>query len=143
MQVAKALADIRAAHVIHKDINANNVVYTQETGALSIIDFGLSVLLSRETASFALAAARVLEGTLQYILPEQTGGTNRSVDYRTDLYSFGVVFRRGLTSNSSSLTAATGLPLCCVSLSFVSCRIVSCRVVSCCAVLCLLLSATC
>lgn len=37
------------------------------------------------------SATRVLEGTLQYISPEQTGRTNRSVDYRTDLYSFGVL----------------------------------------------------
>jgi len=38
-----------------------------------------------------------LEGTLAYISPEQTGRMNRSLDYRTDLYSLGVTFYELLT----------------------------------------------
>ncbi|MBD0342604.1 MAG: AAA family ATPase, partial [Microcoleus sp. Co-bin12] len=34
----------------------------------------------------------VLEGTLPYISPEQTGRMNRGIDYRTDFYSLGVTF---------------------------------------------------
>ncbi len=34
----------------------------------------------------------VIEGTLAYISPEQTGRMNRSVDHRTDLYALGVTF---------------------------------------------------
>ena len=33
----------------------------------------------------------VIENKLAYISPEQTGRMNRSVDYRTDLYSLGIV----------------------------------------------------
>ena len=41
----------------------------------------------------------VLQGNLQYISPEQTGRTNRKVvDYRSDLYSLGVVFYEMLVS---------------------------------------------
>ncbi len=34
----------------------------------------------------------VLEGTINYISPEQTGRVNRPIDYRTDLYSLGITF---------------------------------------------------
>ncbi|MGE5658820.1 MAG: AAA family ATPase, partial [Actinomycetota bacterium] len=39
----------------------------------------------------------VLEGTLAYISPEQTGRMNRGIDYRTDFYSLGVTFYELLT----------------------------------------------
>ncbi len=39
----------------------------------------------------------VLEGTLGYISPEQTGRMNRGIDYRTDFYSLGVTFYELLT----------------------------------------------
>ena len=34
----------------------------------------------------------MLEGTLAYMSPEQTGRMNRAIDYRTDFYSLGVTF---------------------------------------------------
>ncbi len=39
----------------------------------------------------------MLEGTLAYISPEQTGRMNRDLDYRTDFYSFGVTLYELLT----------------------------------------------
>ncbi len=38
-----------------------------------------------------------LEGTLAYMLPEQTGRINRSLDYRTDFYSLGATYHELLT----------------------------------------------
>ena len=35
-----------------------------------------------------------LQGTFLYMSPEQTGRMNRSVDYRSDLYSLGMQGRR-------------------------------------------------
>ncbi|MBF0316658.1 MAG: AAA family ATPase [Nitrospirae bacterium] len=40
-----------------------------------------------------------MEGNLNYISPEQTGRMNRSVDYRTDLYSLGATFYELLTGH--------------------------------------------
>ncbi|MCA9714425.1 MAG: AAA family ATPase, partial [Myxococcales bacterium] len=45
----------------------------------------------------ALASADVLEGTLAYLSPEQTGRMNRLVDYRADFYSLGVTLYELLT----------------------------------------------
>jgi PAS domain S-box-containing protein len=44
-----------------------------------------------------LKSPHVLEGTLAYISPEQTGRMNRWLDYRTDFYSLGVTFYELLT----------------------------------------------
>ena len=84
-----ALGEIHTAQVIHKDINPANIIVDRTTGKVKIIDFGLATLLSREKPS--LQSLNVLEGTLAYISPEQTGRMNRSVDYRTDIYSLGVL----------------------------------------------------
>ncbi|MEP6514983.1 AAA family ATPase [Microcoleus vaginatus] len=95
IETARSLSQIHAANVIHKDINPSNIVYNRETGQLKIIDFGISTQLTRENP--VLKTPGVLEGTLAYISPEQTGRMNRSLDYRTDFYSLGVTFYELLT----------------------------------------------
>ncbi|MEG4940899.1 AAA family ATPase [Microcoleus sp. F4-D5] len=89
------LGQIHSANIIHKDINPSNIVYNPETEQLKIIDFGISTQLSRETP--ILKNPGILEGTLAYISPEQTGRMNRALDYRTDFYSLGVTFYELLT----------------------------------------------
>jgi PAS domain S-box-containing protein len=89
------LGQIHRANIIHKDINPSNIVYHPQTEQLKIIDFGISTQLSRETP--ILKNPGVLEGTLAYISPEQTGRMNRALDYRSDFYSLGVTFYELLT----------------------------------------------
>ncbi|AFZ09940.1 adenylate/guanylate cyclase [Oscillatoria nigro-viridis PCC 7112] len=91
----ETLGQIHSANIIHKDINPSNIVFNPATGQLKIIDFGISTQLTREMPT--LKNPNVLEGTLAYISPEQTGRMNRSIDYRTDFYSLGVTFYELLT----------------------------------------------
>ncbi len=95
IKMTEILGEIHDSNVIHKDINPSNIVFNPETGQLKIIDFGISSVFSREHP--ILNNINVLEGTLAYISPEQTGRTNRSLDYRTDFYSLGVTFYELLT----------------------------------------------
>jgi len=95
IQISDVLGKIHAANVIHKDINPSNIVYNPGTGQVKIIDFGISTQLTRENPT--LKNPNVLEGTLAYMSPEQTGRMNRSLDYRTDFYSLGVTFYELLT----------------------------------------------
>lgn len=95
IQLARGLAEIHAANIIHKDINPSNIVYSPETGVVKFIDFGISSYLTREQA--ALASPEIFEGSLPYISPEQTGRMNRPIDYRTDFYSLGVTLYELLT----------------------------------------------
>ncbi len=95
IQIAKILGEIHAANIIHKDINPANIVCNYETGQLRIIDFGISTTFARENPT--LKCPIVMEGTLAYMSPEQTGRMNRILDYRTDFYSLGVTFYKLLT----------------------------------------------
>ncbi|MDF0555160.1 ATP-binding sensor histidine kinase [Kamptonema sp. UHCC 0994] len=81
--------------VIHKDIKPSNILINPETKQLKLIDFSIASLLPRETQT--LINPNILEGTLAYISPEQTGRMNRGIDYRTDFYSLGVTFYELLT----------------------------------------------
>jgi len=95
VQVSQGLNDIHKANIMHKDINPSNIVFNPFTGVAKIIDFGISTTFTREQA--ALTSPQTFEGSLPYISPEQTGRMNRSIDYRTDFYSFGVTLYELLT----------------------------------------------
>lgn len=88
IRIADCVAEVHRNRVIHRDINPANIVMNPATREVRLIDFGLSTLLQRQSAGFA--SPSVLEGTLTYIAPEQTGRMNRAIDYRADLYSLGV-----------------------------------------------------
>ena len=95
IEIAESLGNIHSSNIIHKDINPSNIVFNPKTEILKIIDFGISTVLTCENP--ALKNPNVLEGTLPYMSPEQTGRMNRSLDYRTDFYSLGVTFYEMLT----------------------------------------------
>ncbi|MEG4505480.1 AAA family ATPase [Microcoleus sp. F6_B4] len=99
LQIAIALCDsldiLYRERIIHKDIKPSNILINPETKQVKLIDFSIASLLPRETQ--ILINPNVLEGTLAYISPEQTGRMNRGIDYRTDFYSLGVTFYELLT----------------------------------------------
>ena len=87
LKLTETIGEIHQNYIIHKDINPANILLDPKTRELKVIDFGIASELSRETV--AMQNPRGLEGTLNYISPEQTGRMNRAVDYRSDLYSLG------------------------------------------------------
>ncbi len=96
INITDILGEIHSRHIIHKDINPSNIVFNPYTKQLKIIDFGISTILSRENPT--IKNPNILEGTIAYISPEQTGRMNRSLDYRTDFYSLGATFYELLTN---------------------------------------------
>ncbi|WP_437765986.1 AAA family ATPase [Sorangium sp. So ce281] len=95
LRLAAALAEMHRHHVIHKDIKPQNLLYNPDTGEVKITDLGIASLSPRDAQ--VLAHDGLIEGTLAYMAPEQTGRMNRRVDERTDLYSLGVTFYEMLT----------------------------------------------
>ena len=89
VKATAALTQVHQQNVIHKDVNPSNFIWNENSGQLKIIDFGISSELSLETPQYT--STNILEGTIPYISPEQTGRMNRPIDYRTDLYSLGVM----------------------------------------------------
>ncbi len=95
IKISEILDRIHKHNIIHKDIKPSNIVINLDTLKTQIIDFSLSSELPKE--NLEVIHPDHLEGTLAYISPEQTGRTNRSIDYRSDFYSLGVTFYEILT----------------------------------------------
>ena len=76
---------------------------------MKIIDFGIATRFSTEHP--ASQSPEVLEGTLAYMSPEQTGRMNRSLDYRTDFYSLGVDLLRDADRRAARSMRTTMLEL--------------------------------
>ncbi|WP_310418526.1 AAA family ATPase [Chamaesiphon sp. OTE_8_metabat_110] len=95
IQIAQAMEGLYCHRVIHKDIKPANILIHPQTHQIELIDFSISSLLPKETQE--IKNANMLEGTLAYIAPEQTGRMNRGIDYRSDYYALGVTFYELLT----------------------------------------------
>ncbi|MDF2156785.1 adenylate/guanylate cyclase domain-containing protein [Algoriphagus sp. CAU 1675] len=95
IQVTRVISELHEQNIIHKDISGNNIIVDLSNNWVKIIDFGIASKLTLKEQN--LGNPEHLDGTLEYISPEQTGRMNRAVDYRTDLYSLGIVFYEMLT----------------------------------------------
>ncbi|MDX5340150.1 MAG: AAA family ATPase [Cyclobacteriaceae bacterium] len=98
LSINQILIELHSENIIHKDISSNNIIVNLSDGVAKIIDFGIASKLSLKEQH--LGNPEHLDGTLEYISPEQTGRMNRVVDYRTDLYSMGIVFYEMLTGTT-------------------------------------------
>jgi formylglycine-generating enzyme required for sulfatase activity len=76
--------------VIHRDIKPENIIRSSQTGALFLIDFGVS----KEVGGSVLTRVGTITGTLGYAPPEQLRG---KVFPNSDLYSLAVTCIRLLT----------------------------------------------
>lgn len=94
-RIAMALEDVHGANIVHRDINPANIIYDAENSEIKLFDFGISTYASK--SQFKSRANTAIEGTLAYLSPEQTGRMNRSVDFRSDFYSLGVILYQLLT----------------------------------------------
>jgi histidine kinase len=95
IQLASSLGELHKNNIIHKDIKPSNIIINSKTLELKITDFSIASRLVKEIPK--ISNPNLLEGTLAYMSPEQTGRMNRSLDYRTDFYSLGVTFYEILT----------------------------------------------
>jgi serine/threonine-protein kinase len=90
MQMARGLAEAHSRNIVHRDIKPSNLILTNQN-VLKIVDFGLALVVSAETATQTLGVA----GTVAYMSPEQ--GLGLLVDQRSDIWSLGVVMAEMLT----------------------------------------------
>src|SRR5262245_2520534 len=91
VQLAAILGELHRRDVIHKNVQPASILVHPTTRELWLDGFGLATRGSGETQPPLVFRA------LPYSSPEQTGRMNRTVDYRTDFYSLGVVLYELLT----------------------------------------------
>jgi len=87
-KVADALDYAHHQGIIHRDMKPGNILMTAKDQP-KIADFGLSVLIGQDQET------GVARGTPSHMSPEQAKG--KPLDFRSDLYSFGVLLYEALT----------------------------------------------
>lgn len=94
INIGEALAYLHDQGYLHRDINSANIIVNQQN-SITLIDFDLCALTQHQIIDSA--QPENLEGTLEYMSPEQTGRTNYAVTSSSDLYSLGIVMYEMLT----------------------------------------------
>ncbi|NTU61240.1 MAG: serine/threonine protein kinase, partial [Caldiserica bacterium] len=83
-QISEVLGDLYSQGIVHRDIKSSNIKITSE-GNIKLFDFGIS----KGGDLPAMTRSTDFLGTIQYMSPEQTEGSE--VDIRSDIYSLGIV----------------------------------------------------
>ncbi|MFN0151454.1 MAG: tetratricopeptide repeat protein [bacterium] len=114
LEVCDAIVYAHQRGVIHRDLKPSNILVAEDAfradaprgGAAStthaaraqrvkVVDFGLARI---SDADVSMVASRTepsaLQGTLPYMSPEQTRGNPDEIDFRSDVYSLGVILYR-------------------------------------------------
>ena len=90
LQAARALEYAHFRGVVHRDFKPSNLMITKQ-GDVKLMDFGIA----RDDSFSDLTRPGVAIGTPSYMSPEQILGDH--VDFRSDIFSFGIVLYQMLT----------------------------------------------
>ena len=109
IQISTTLGDLHQTEIIHRDIKPDNLLINTSTGQVKLTDFGLATHFSgHQTENGPLnKPLTIAQGTPHYMSPEQTGHTNHTLDYRTDLYSLGATFYEMVTGQTPFSSGST------------------------------------
>lgn len=88
VKIIQTLEYLHTKNIIHADVNPKNIVYNSQNKKVQLIDYGYSII--NNNLRFYSDISLGTSGNIQYMSPEQTGRTRQRIDFRSDLYSFGM-----------------------------------------------------
>ncbi|BDU51265.1 ATP-binding hybrid sensor histidine kinase/response regulator [Haliovirga abyssi] len=91
LSISKNISNISNINNINKLITPYSIMYNLVTNEMKILNFEFNFKVDFKVYN-ALEEIDFPLMVLPYISPEQTGRLARSVDYRSDFYSFGIIF---------------------------------------------------
>ncbi len=113
-QAAEGLAKAHTAGIVHRDLKPGNIMVSAD-GFAKVLDFGLAKLTERRdvdpelttapTRADDATGAGTLMGTTGYMSPEQVQA--KSVDHRSDIFSFGCVLYEAATRQRPFVAEST------------------------------------
>jgi serine/threonine protein kinase len=106
-KICDAVAYAHQRGVVHRDLKPANVLIPKESAGSSfedpvpdvkVLDFGLARITDSDlqATSYVTEMGKV-QGTLPYMSPEQVRGNPDEIDFRTDVYSLGVLLYEMIT----------------------------------------------
>ncbi|MBP2076730.1 ATP-binding sensor histidine kinase [Oceanobacillus polygoni] len=100
LMIAARLADVvsklHQAHIIHKSLHPQNILLESRINEIKVTGFHHATTLSKEMQQTNISPYQFRD-QIAYMSPEQTGRMNRALDYRTDLYSLGIIYYEMIT----------------------------------------------
>lgn len=101
LQLSKTLEELHSRYIIHNNINPENILINPSTGQVRLMGFSIATDLKKENQPDQIKKVNEL---LLYIAPEQTGRLKNTIDYRSDLYSLGILLYQLFTRTSPFLS---------------------------------------
>ncbi len=101
IQAANGMEYLASRGIVHRDLSPDNVFVVESGGGektVKLLDFGIAKLFE-STATDSLTATGFFLGKVAYGSPEQLGslGQGAPLDWRSDVYSLGVIFYQVLS----------------------------------------------
>ncbi|MBI1870667.1 MAG: protein kinase [Chlamydiae bacterium] len=98
-RILLAVQKVHQANIVHLDLKPENIIYDEETGRITLLDFGISVSVNEEIHRIV--------GTLGYMAPEivdidqiSESAPGYRVRFSSDLFSLGTLFLEALTGKN-------------------------------------------
>ena len=101
VQAAHGLEYFSSRGIVHRDLSPDNILVIERGGdrLVKLLDFGVAKLFEKVTGLESLTATGFFLGKVAYGSPEQLGslGHGAPLDWRSDVYSLGVIFYQVLS----------------------------------------------
>lgn len=94
-QLADCVGKAHAQGIVHRDVCPSSFLISPDRQQVKLSYFGNATTLATSSQKYEHSGLDSISP--YYMSPEQTGRMNRSIDYRTDIYSLGIIFYKLIT----------------------------------------------